>query len=291
MIRQWYEPASLSEWFKRIFSLLNITVCVFTFVFIVSEFRFDWVEKMLGAYLVSTNQSRPESGAMWETGRHTSNAHAHINQIISKKEDVRQNVNAADSFSLLVSSLQPGEWVTIEKHQFKELYQGLQGSAALKVIEPAELVWLLKGTGTDRIFCEGVGNGIKIYFLDTDNRVIRQIEIQKRDILEMEAGEKPFFGRLDEMDGFAGRIYSSRNFFDALFKLPPDILPDLMADPEILLDQDGRIVRIGIWNEAKNGYIRLGYEFESENGYRVVFVNGREWAVWQLSLNLKGEES
>lgn len=291
MIRQWYEPAGLSEWLKRAFSVLNLTVCLLTLILVVSEFRFDWVENMLGSYLASTNSARPEKGAVWETGKHTSIAHESINQIISKKENAEQSVHSADSFSLLVSNLQPGEWVTLEKQQFRELYKGLERSAAQKIIEPAQLVWLLKGSGLDRIFCEGVSQGIKIYFLDAGNRVIRQIEIKKEDTMELEAGERPFFGRLDEMEGFNGRIYSSSNFFDALFKLPPDILPDLMADPETLLEQTGRIVRVGIWNEAKNGYIRLGYEFEEESGRKVVFVNGREWAVWQLSLNLKGEDN
>ncbi len=245
---------------------------------------------MVGTYLASTNNLRPEKGVIWEAGKQATDAHEYLDQIISKKEDVRQNVNKAASFFSLVSSMQPGEWVTLENQQFKSLYLALESSSALKIIEPAQLVWLLKGSGLDRIFCEGVVGGVKIYFIDSDNRVIKQIDLKNEDILEIEAGEKPFFGSLDDMEGFYGRIYSAKNFFNALFKLPSDILPDLMADPGALLEQQGKIIRVGIWNEARNGYIRLGFEFAENGGSKVVFVKGREWAVWQLSLNLKGED-
>ncbi|MBU2454693.1 MAG: hypothetical protein KJ668_15405, partial [Proteobacteria bacterium] len=67
--------------------------------------------------------------------------------------------------------------------------------------------------------------------------------------------------------------------------------PDLIVNPEALLAQEGKITRVGIWNEAENGYIKLGFEFQEKNSTQVVFVKGREWAVWQVSLNLKGEEN
>lgn len=287
MIHQWYEPFEFSEWAKRTFSFLNIAVFIITAIFVFSEFRFDWMEGLVGRYLTSTNSERPETGAIWETGKQAFNAREYLDDIISKKEDARANVHTASSFSFLSSSLAPGEWVTLEKQQFKTLYLSLEKSAAAKIMEPAQLVWLLKGSQLDRIFCEGVIDGIKIYFLDSENRVIKQIDFKKEDIQQIEAGEKPLPGRLDQMNGFSGRIYSGKNFFDALFKLPKDILPDLMDNPQILLEQEGEIIRVGIWNEAQDGYIRLGFEFEKDDGFQVVFVKGREWAIWQLSLNLK----
>ena len=289
MIQQWYEPLSFSEWLRRTFSFLNIAVVILTATFIFSEFRFDWFENFVGSYLASTNESRPETGAIWETGKQTSNAHEYLNKIISKKEDTRQNVHQASTFSLLASGILPGEWVTLEKQQFKTLYLTLETPIALKIIEPAQLVWLLNGGSLDRIFCEGIPGGIKIYFIDSENRVIKQIDLKKEDILEIETGEKPVSGKLADMEGFSGRIYPANNFFAALFKLPGDIIPDLMVNPEILLKQDGKISNIGIWNEAENGYIKIGFEFEEKSGSQVVFIKGREWAVWQLSLNLKGD--
>ncbi|MBU8911961.1 MAG: hypothetical protein KOO65_11885 [Desulfobacterales bacterium] len=290
MIQQWYEPLNFSEWLRRAFSFLNIAVFIITAIFIFSEFRFNWFENLVGSYLASTNEFRPETGAIWETGKQTSNAHEYLNKIISKKEDTRQNVYQASTFSGLASGILPGEWVTLEKQQFKTLYLTLEESTALKIIEPAQLVWLLNGSTLDRIFCEGITGGIKIYFIDSENRVIKQIDLRKEDILEIENGDKPVPGELADMDGFSGRIYPAPVFFDTLFKLPADIIPDLIVNPEILLKQDGKIINIGIWNEAENGYIKLGFEFEKTGGGKqVVFIKGREWAVWQLSLNLRGD--
>ena len=290
MIQQWYEPLNFSEWLRRAFSFLNIAVFIITAIFIFSEFRFNWVENLVGSYLTSTNEFRPETGAIWETGKQTSNAHEYLNKIISKQEDTRQNVYQASTFSGLASGILPGEWVTLEKQQFKTLYLSLEKSTALKIIEPAQLVWLLNGSTLDRIFCEGITGGIKLYFIDSENRVIKQIDLRKEDILEIENGEKPVPGELADMEGFLGRIYPARFFFDTLFKLPADIIPDLIVNPESLLKQEGKIINIGIWNEAENGYIKLGFEFEKTGGGKqVVFIKGREWAVWQLSLNLRGE--
>lgn len=291
MIRQWYDPINFSEWLKRTFSFLNIAVFMVTAIFIFSEFRFDWFEKTVGTYLASTNEVRPETGAIWEAGKQTSNAHEYLDKIINKKEDIRQNVHQAASFSDLAASLLPGEWVTLEKQQFKLLYFTLEKASSIKIIDPVQLVWLLNSSTLDRIFCEGITGGVKIYFIDSENRVIKQIELNKEDILEIENGEKPVAGKLMDMDEFQGRTFPAKIFFDALFKLPADIIPDLMVNPEALLRQEGKITNVGIWNEAKNGYIMLGFEFEEAGATHVVFLKGREWAVWQLSLNLKRNEN
>lgn len=290
MMWQWYEPLNFSEWLKRTFSFLNIAVFLITATFIFSEFRFDWFETLVGSYLVSTNESRPETGAIWEAGKQTSSAHASLNKIISKKEDTRQNAHQASSFSDLASNILPGEWVTLDKYQFKALYLALEKPVAIKIIEPAQLVWLLSGSSLDRIFCEGISGGLKIYFIDSENRVIKQIDLNKEKILEIEDGIKPVPGKLTDMDGFQGRIYPAKLFFDALFKLPADIIPDLIVAPEILLRQEGKIINIGIWNEADKGYIKLGFEIEEAAGKKVIFIKGREWAVWQLSLNLQEDQ-
>lgn len=289
MIRQWYEPFTFSEWLKRAFSVLNIAIFAITATLVISEFRFDWFESLVGNYLSAINETRPETGAIWKTGRQSSSAQEYLNQIINQKETVKQNAQQADSFSGLASRIISGQWVTLEKEQFKKLYLALDRTQALKIIEPAQLVWLLNGNNLDRIFCEGFSDRIKIYFVDSQNRVMRQIELTKEEIVNIEKGELSIPGKLSDIEGFQGRIYEAENFFKALMRLPEDIIPDLMVNPELLLKQTGRITRIGILNEVQNGYIQLGFEFQTGTQRQVVFVKGREWAVWQLSLNLKGE--
>jgi hypothetical protein len=290
MARRWYDPFTFSEWLKRTFSVLNIAVLVVTAMFVISEFRFDWFEKMVGSYLISTNDFRPQTGPIWETGRQTTNARQFLDTLISKKQKARVNVQNATSFTQLASGIQPGEWVTLEKQEFKSLYLTIHQASAARVVEPSYLLWLLNSETLDRIFCEGVEDGLNIYFIDSENRVIRKIELTQNEILTLEDGIQPVKGRLSDIPEFSGRIYAAEDFFNALFKLPSDIIPDLISHPEILLSLDGRITRVGIWNESENGYIRLGFEMQVNGDRRLIFLNGREWAVWQLSLNLKGEQ-
>ncbi len=289
MAQQWYEPFSVFEWLKRAFSILNIAVIVFTAMFVFSEFRFDWFEKLVGTYLSSTNAHRPKIGPIWETGEQTSNAQQYLNTIISKKEETQKNAHQATTFAQLATGILPGEWVTLEKQEFKALYLTVPRISAIKIIEPAHLLWILNSQSLDRIFCEGTPNGLNIYFIDSQNRVIKKIQLSDEQVLALNNGIQPARGSLSDMPEFSGRIFQADAFFDALFKLPADIIPDLITHPEVLLKLDGQITRVGIWNESKNGYIRLGFEINHNGATQVVFVNGREWAVWQLSLNLKGE--
>jgi hypothetical protein len=289
MIQKWYDPFTAGEWAKRTFSFFNLGLLIFTVAFGASEFRFDWCEKLVGTYLLATNDLRPETGALWETGRQTSNAHKSLNRIITQREDSRRNVQNADSFYHLLESLGPGEWVTLEKEHFKRLYLSLAPGIGRQLIEPSQLVWLLNGNITDRIFCEGMTHGVSLYFIDSRNRVIHQIDLKKNTIGEIQSRNAPVPGRLTEIEAFSGRIYPSEKFFEAVFKLPVEMIPELMVDPELLLKQEGTIQSVGIWNEADGGYIKLGFEFFHRGENRVLLIQAREWAVWQLSLILKGE--
>lgn len=289
MALQWYEPFSFSEWLKRTFSFLNLAVFFITVLFFVSELRFDWFENFVGGYLASTNESRPKTGVIWETGRQTASAHEYLNEMINKQQDTRHTIHTATSFSQLVSGILPGEWVTLEKDHFQRLYLALAPSMAARIIGTTQLVWLLKGSLLDRIFCEGISGGSKIYFIDSENRVIHQIKLSTDELLAIEKGESAVAGQLADMEGFSSRIFSAHDFFEAVSKLPPDILPDLMVNPERLLSHPGRIVKVGIWNTSQDGYIQLGFEFQVQDASEVIFLKGREWAVWQLSLYLRGE--
>ena len=67
----WLEPRSLREWAARAFSLPPILLTVAVLALLLTELKFDWLERGVGATLVSTNAERPESGAIWEKGRKT----------------------------------------------------------------------------------------------------------------------------------------------------------------------------------------------------------------------------
>jgi hypothetical protein len=292
MSQQWYEPLKLTEWFRRTFSFLNLCVLILTALFIFSEFRFDWCENLIGNYLTTTNEIRPEKGAIWEAGKQTSQAHEYLKDIVDKQQDTKRSVMEAVSFAQLSERILPGEWVHIEKSHFKRLYLSVPSAFSGKMIQAVKLFWLLSSEAVDRIFCEGMMGGFKIYFLDSENRVIEMIALEQPEIQEIEKSKKPFEGGLESLNRFEGRIYPANVFFNALFALSANIGPDdLILNPETLLKEEGKVTRVCIWNEASLGHIRLGFEFEENGNRKVVFVKGREWAVWQLSINLKGVEN
>ena len=288
---KWYEPLNFSEWLKRVFSLANLSLLIIIALFIYSEFEYNWGEKIIGIYLASTNEQRPEKGTIWESGKQAFKAHKDLYNIISKNEDIRETAGKALSFTELLSGIKAEEWLTLEKKQIKSLYQSLEKSLAFKLINPAKLIWLLNNGRVERIFCKGTEDGARIFFVDADNRVIQEIEIRKKEISAPENKEQRKYSNLNQIPGLKERIFPAKIFFEALLELPDDIIPDLISNPELLLNQDGTITRVGIDNEAVSGYITIGFEFSTFESSQIVFIKGREWAVWQLLLKIQETEN
>lgn len=290
MMIQWYEPSTLTEWFKRIFSILNLIVILVTFTFVFSEFRYNWCESLLGAYLASTNHSRPEKGTIWETGDKASKASSHLKQIIDQQQSTKQQALKATSFLELASSINPGEWINLDKEHFKQLYIKLPDYTADRLIPSAKLLFLLNNSNLDRIFLEGQDDeSLKIFFLNSDNLVLEKIELNKQMFETPETGTQFILdSSLDDFEEFKDRIYPADQFFKAMTDLSFDKINDLIEDPDILLEKKGRIIRAGIWNSTEAGYIKIGFEYRNKAQTNVLLVNGREWVVWELVINLKG---
>ncbi|MCB9236281.1 MAG: hypothetical protein H6581_31825 [Bacteroidia bacterium] len=286
--QNWYEPDTLTEWLKRICSVLNLLIVSVTCIIIVSEFRFDWCERLVGNYLSSTNDARPEDGPIWDAGRHMVSALQSLDQMAIERESAGRTVQSADSFADLVAKLGPGEWANLDKERFRELYLSLPPYRRRNVVDPVRLVWLLNGGATDRIFCEGRMGGIKIFFIDAQNRVVQQVDLDAQ-ALGNNGSQSVMPGTLDDAPEFSGRIYPAALFFSAVSRLPEQMRSDLILDTQDLLSEKGALDRVGVGNSAQDGFIFLGFEFRNLGESRVVQVKAREWAVWQLTLVLKGE--
>ncbi len=284
---KWYAPLTPAEWFKRAVSFLNLSIVLVVCLFVFTEFRYDWTERLTGAFLAATNSGRPETGTVWKTGEQASKAQSYLNEIVAKHRDIKREVRESASFAELASAVLPGEWINIEKDHFKKLYLKLPDSVAAELMLPVRLVWLFNTSKLDRIFLEGGEQGFKIYFLDAENRVIEKISVGREVIEKLKRGTQTIEASLDEFAGFKGRIYTADRFFKAVMELPGDMIPDLVGEPAMLLREKGTITRVGIWNETRAGYIRLGFEFVQTGEKRILFMRGREWAVWQLSGLLK----
>ena len=279
----------MEERFKRICSILNLAVFLISCIAVAAEFRFDWCERLVGNYLSFTNDTRPENGAIWDAGRHMVNALQSLDQMALARERAGQTVRTADSFADLSAKLGPGEWANLDKDRFRALYLALPAYRRRNVVDPVRLVWLLNGGVTDRIFCEGRMGGIKIFFIDTRNRVVQQVDLDTR-ILGANGSRSAIPGTLDNAPEFFGRIYPASLFFTAVSRLPGEMRSDLILDTQDLLSEKGLLNRVGVGNAVQDGFINLGFEFRHLGETRVVEVKAREWAVWQLMLGLKADD-
>ena len=285
----WTEPKSYSEWFQRLISVRALMVSMFFVVLCVSELRFDWIEQTIGSYLVSTNPVRPESGAIWEIGKQTRTAQQAIDKIVSDRQSSYREAGTATSFKQIAATIQPEEWLLVPPDLFRNLYLDLPPELAREIVPPFELLELVNDQDWDRTYFEKDGEALNIYLLNQDNRVLRKLNISA-DLLYLMAHSEIRTGQnLDVFSVFNGRIYDSDYFFKVLKTLSPEVRQGVIRRPEQILSIPGRIVRVGISDEAISGFIQIGFEIESGTQGLLMLIQGHEWAVWRLHSVLEAE--
>lgn len=251
-------------------------------VIVISELRFDWMEQMLGSFLVSTNTTRPESGAIWEIGKQTRTAQQAIEKIVTDRRSSYREAGSATSFKQIAATIQPEEWLLVPPDLFRTLYLELPPEVAQEIIPSFELLELINNRDWERTYFEKDGAGLNIYMLDKDNRVLKRLPISP-DLLYMMADSDVAFGKtLENFPIFEDRIYPADLFFRVLKDLTPEVRDGVIRRPEHLLRVSGNIVRVGISDETTSGYIQIGFEIESGAQQMVILLRGHEWAIWRL---------
>ena len=286
----WSEPGDLNEWVRRVFAIRPLLVCLFILALLISELRFDWMEQTMGNFLVSTNSRRPESGTIWETGRQTREARKTLDQIVSDRQTSEQETRQAESFKEIAATILPDQWVMISPDQFRRLYLQLNPETAAEIISSFDLLELINRENWDRTYFEKDGNGLNIYLLDTENRVLRQLTIPPDLLYGMGESQVEMDQSLDDMPQFDSRIYPADLFFQTLDRLGDAVRKDAIPQPDQLLRFPGRITRVGISGQGFSGFAELGFEIESTTHRIVILMNGHERTVLRLRSNLEGRE-
>ena len=283
----WNEPTQTRIWFRGIISPIHGIIFIFLVIAMVAEFETNWCEHLVGAYLASTNNKRPEIGTVWETGDRTDTARSYLKTITDNRKEASRYAREASSFIQLASGILPGQWTHITKNHFKRLYFALPVPAAMDLISPLELAWIFNGNKVDKIFCESKTHGLDIYFLAPENRVIKQITLTREVLAELDQDNTIFTGSLNDIPDFHGTIIPSDRFFNTALTLAGDTLSELIIRPENLLADRGVFSRVGIWPSDPSGYVKLGFEVHGTRGYLVIFIRGRQWAVQELTRRLR----
>ncbi len=286
----WTEPKNLSEWTQRLFSARTLMMSMLVLVLVISELRFDWMEQTLGSFLVSTNATRPESGAIWEIGKQTRTAHQAIEKIVTDRRSSYREAESATSFKQIAATIQPEEWLLVPPDLFRKLYLELPPEVSKEIIPSFELLELINNREWERTYFEKDGDGLNIYMLDKDNRVLKRLPISP-DLLYMMAYSDVAFGeRLENFPIFESRIYPGKLFFHVLKNVMPEVRDGVIRRPEHLLRVPGNIVRVGISDEAISGFIQIGFEIDSGAQQMVILLRGHEWAVWRLRSLLESKK-
>jgi len=286
----WYEPRDFKEWAKRLFAIRHLVLILFILSVFISELRFDWLEQTVGSYLVTTNSNRPESGAIWEIGHRTITARQTLDQIVTDRQFSQREARGATTFTQMALNILPNQGVMLSSEHFRKLYLTLPQTIAHKIASPFEILRLFSDGSWVRTYLEKAGDGLKIYLLNTNNRVLRELKIPLNLIQYIERVELALTGTLEDLPTFKNRIYSADRFFAALESLPEEDLRSVVSQPEMLLSMPGHIVRVGISDEAVSGFIELGFEIEDGIKRKVILLKGREWAVWMLRSCLEEKE-
>ena len=287
----WSEPRGFREWFRRLMSLRCLMALLIIYCLALAELRFDWVERSIGAFLVTTNSARPQSGHIWEKSRNTVLARKTLEKIVTDRQTHQRSAMDAATLVELVATLPDDQGAMLSAERFRGLYRNLPDRLAVDLMSPIELLRLSSGGEWVRAYLKKQNGGLNIYLLDPGNRVLREIDVLPEFLRRIEREGIVFEGALEVISSLKNRIYPADQFFSALEALPKEARIEILEQPETLLAISDPVRRVGISDEALSGFIDIGFEFQENGSHRVLLVQARDWAVWQLSLLLEGEDS
>jgi hypothetical protein len=286
----WAEPSDFREWIKRVFALRPLLILFLISAIFILELRFDWIERFVGSYLVTTNSARPESGSIWEKSHQTRTAQQTLAQILTDRQTIQREARSAATFTQIAAKVTAENGVMLSADHFRILYMRLAPSIAREIISPLDLLALVSKGNWHRTYFEKSGNGLTVYLLDAGNRVLQQLELSPSLLYQLKRGEGPLAQSLEELPNFKNRIYSADQFFYSLESFHEEARRSIVPHPELLLASSGQIERVGISDETQSGFIELGFEFFDGTQRRVLITQGQEWAVWRLRSHLEGLE-
>jgi len=253
-----------------------------------TELRFDWVEKTVGAYLVTTNSQRPKSGTIWEQGLQTDSARQTLAQFADQRQNMQREVRQATSMGQVMANIDEGRGAMISADHFLALYLKLPPVLSHEIVSPYTLLTLTNSGQWQRTFLERQDQQLLIYMLDAQNQVVYRLNIGSVLLGYIERGEVAIKTGLDQLSDFAAHIYPAERFFSVLNTLPEEVRKGVVAHPEDLLRITGHIRRIGISESALGDVTDLGFEVESLDGLKVILVQGVRDDVRRLQQALDG---
>lgn len=288
---KWYEPQDIKEWFQRGMSLRLALVVFVVITMVITELQFSWLEKAVGAYLVTTNAERPESGAIWELGHQNQSARKNLAEIVSGSQASKNEARSAESFSQVLSGLSEDNGVSISAVHFRKLYDKLPSLLSQELLSPYSLLQLeTQGDWVRTYFTKGARE-IRIYLLDRENQVLKEVAVAQDLVDYISTGEVAVPGTLKSFADFADYIYPPDLFFNVLESLPEEQRRGILPQPQMLLNTKGKLLNVGISSEEVGGSIAIGFEYEQSGSHKVILIQGRQADVEIIRIRLSQWQS
>ncbi len=270
----WYAPPDMHTWRMRLIAPRTIVLLFTLALVVITEFRFDWIERLVGDYLLTTNAYRPRSGAIWEKGREADSARQALAQHADQRAHLQREMRRAESLGQVVAGIVDDKGAMISAEHFVELYLKLPPVLANEIASPYTLLSQLSSGRWQRTFFERQDQQLQVYLLDAGNQVTHRLQLSPDLLAHIERGEVAIRTGLDQLSDFTDHIYSADRFFSALDDLPETTRRRIVAHPQDLLRAQGRIERVGISNRMLGDAVDLGFEVIGFDGPRVILMQG-----------------
>jgi hypothetical protein len=287
----WYAPTNIKDNLRRLMALRSAMVLTAIVALAVTEFRFDWIESAVGAYLVSTNAQRPQSGTVWDQGHQTDKARQTLTQYMNQRTNTQREVRRATSMGQVVAGIDAEQGAMISSDHFVELYQKLPPVLSHEIVSPYTLLIHMSGDQWRRTCFERQGEQLHIYLLDAHNQVLHRLAVGSVLMEHIQRGEVAIQTGLDQLGDFADRIFPAEQFFTTLNTLPEEVKKGILGSPGDLLHLSGRITRVGISSQTVLGAVDIGFEVEGVQGAKVILTRGRASDVARLLWILEEQSS
>ncbi|MEJ2038036.1 MAG: hypothetical protein P8X55_03780 [Desulfosarcinaceae bacterium] len=286
----WYLPASFKFWCLRLITLRTLAIGLLLTGLITTEMRFDWIEVVVGHYLVSTNAERPESGTIWEQGRQAHLARQTLETFMTERQSSQQEARRAASLGQVIDGLGAESGAMLSAAHFVELYLKLPPVLANELMSTYTLLAFISGGQWQRTFLEQQDRQLLIYLLDGNNQVLHRLSVGSALLAHIRRGEVAIDTSLEQLADMRTHIFPAEQFFNALNTFPSAVRKGIIASPEDLLRVSGRIARVGISNRPVAGVVDLGFEVDGVQGAKVLLMQGRFEDVQRLMWALEGRE-
>jgi hypothetical protein len=284
----WHTPPNFKAWFRRLLAPRMVMLLLAVAGLAMTEVRFNWVERVAGAYLETTNPYRPQSGTIWDQDRRTDMARQTLAEYANQRQSVQREVRQAGSLSQVVANIADDTGVMISADHFVDLYLKLPPVLSHEIMSPYTLLTHMTGGQWQRAFLERHDKQLSIHLLDAQNQVLHRLNVGPLLLGHIERGEVAIQAGLDQLMDFAAHIYPAERFFKVLNTFPEDVQKRIISHPQDLLRVRGRIRRIAISSGAFGDAVDLGFEVEGLDGPRVILMQGDREDVRRFQRVLEG---